>query len=112
MKTRDEVEQLKRQWSQDPIWDIEDTEGFEDYREELRAYREEKWQEWRESFTPRKQVKTLVQSLDRPNIEAADQALEQHLNDGWELWSKKVFQRKDGTFVWYERVVLLVKEKN
>jgi hypothetical protein len=39
MKTRAEVETLKRNWSEDPCWDIEDTEGFEDHREELAEYR-------------------------------------------------------------------------
>jgi hypothetical protein len=46
MKTREEVESLKRSWRNDPIWDIEDTEGFEEHREELLAFRvemEEKW---------------------------------------------------------------------
>jgi len=35
VKTREEVEALKLNWQKDPIWDIEDTEGFEEYREEL-----------------------------------------------------------------------------
>jgi hypothetical protein len=35
MKTREEVEELKHQWKRDAIWDIEQTEGFEDYRAEL-----------------------------------------------------------------------------
>jgi hypothetical protein len=39
MKTREEVEALKANWLSDPIWDIEDTEGFEEYRAELREYR-------------------------------------------------------------------------
>lgn len=37
--TSAEIEDLKASWRQDPIWDIEDTEGFESVREELRAYR-------------------------------------------------------------------------
>ena len=39
MKTIEEVEKLKREWSADPIWDIEETEGFEDYRKDLKIYR-------------------------------------------------------------------------
>lgn len=38
MKTRAEVEQLKLDWCSDPMWDIEDTEGFEDYKDELVTY--------------------------------------------------------------------------
>lgn len=35
MKTREEEEDLKQNWVNDPCWDIEETEGFEEYREEL-----------------------------------------------------------------------------
>lgn len=35
MKTREEVEALKRDWAKDPCWNIEETEGFEEYRDEL-----------------------------------------------------------------------------
>jgi hypothetical protein len=35
MKTREEVEELKRQWIQDGIFDLYEVEGFEEYREEL-----------------------------------------------------------------------------
>ncbi|MFX1487479.1 MAG: hypothetical protein ACFFBS_10400, partial [Promethearchaeota archaeon] len=34
-KTREEIEKLKQDWMLDPFWDIEDTEGFELYRNEL-----------------------------------------------------------------------------
>jgi carbonic anhydrase len=33
------LEDLKRRWRNDPNWDIEDTEGFEDFRQALYAYR-------------------------------------------------------------------------
>ena len=39
MKTRDEVQELKHDWEVDPCWDIEDTEGFEEYRDELEKHR-------------------------------------------------------------------------
>jgi len=39
MKTRAEVNELKENWQADPCWDLEDTEGFEDYRKELAAFR-------------------------------------------------------------------------
>ncbi len=38
-KTREEVELLKTNWRCDPCWDIESTEGFEQYHDELLAYR-------------------------------------------------------------------------
>lgn len=39
MKTREQVEELKRQWLSDGCWDIETTEGFEDYHDELLKFR-------------------------------------------------------------------------
>ena len=41
-KTKEDIEQLKQSWMKDPCWDIEDTEGFEEYYEELKAWREER----------------------------------------------------------------------
>lgn len=37
-KSREEIEQLKTSWEFDPCWDIEDTEGFEAHRDELRVF--------------------------------------------------------------------------
>jgi hypothetical protein len=41
-----EVRELKANWKSDPIWDIEDTEGFEDHKVELKAYRLEMGTSW------------------------------------------------------------------
>lgn len=46
MKTREQIEDLKRQWRNDPCWDLEDAEGFEEHRYELSEYAqlmEHKW---------------------------------------------------------------------
>lgn len=46
VKSRQEVESLKANWLSDPCWDIEQTEGFEEYCDELKEYRldmEAKW---------------------------------------------------------------------
>jgi hypothetical protein len=48
-KTEQEINDLKRQWESDPIWDIEETEGFEDCRELLLAYRLETEAKWKAS---------------------------------------------------------------
>jgi chromosome segregation ATPase len=37
-KTRAEIEHLKQNWLDDPCWDIERTEGFEDHHDELKAF--------------------------------------------------------------------------
>ncbi len=39
MKTRQEIERLKSGWMRDPLWDLEETEGFEAHQDELRAFR-------------------------------------------------------------------------
>lgn len=38
-KSVEEVDALKLSWLKDPCWDIEETEGFEDHKEELLAFR-------------------------------------------------------------------------
>ena len=48
MKTREEVENLKADWESDPCYEIEDTEGFEEYREELKLFSQEKEKHWEE----------------------------------------------------------------
>ena len=44
--SREQVESLKSAWVSDPIWPIEDTEGFEAYRDELRAFSEKMDAKW------------------------------------------------------------------
>lgn len=34
-----QLNDLIKQWENDPIWDLEDTEGFEEYKEQLLAHR-------------------------------------------------------------------------
>ena len=46
-RTAEEIEALKTNWRDDPIWDIEDTEGFELHRDELVAYRLEWEVHWK-----------------------------------------------------------------
>ncbi len=36
--SRNDLEDLKRNWLQDPSWDLAATEGFEEYAEELRSF--------------------------------------------------------------------------
>lgn len=45
-KTQDQINALKADWEKDPCWDIEATEGFEDHKEELLAFRLQKEAEW------------------------------------------------------------------
>lgn len=65
--TRDDVEKLKADWEADPIWDIEDTEGFEAYRDELKAFSEAKHAEWdaRREEEERKRIADIQKKADR-----------------------------------------------
>lgn len=47
MKTREEVEKLKQDWLADGCWDIEKTEGFEDYTDELLKFRRKMERIWK-----------------------------------------------------------------
>ena len=38
-KTLQDIERLKKDWFDDPCWDIENTDGFEEYASELKEYR-------------------------------------------------------------------------
>lgn len=40
-QTAEAIENLKRDWLSDPCFDLEDTDGFEDYRTELLTFRRE-----------------------------------------------------------------------
>jgi polyhydroxyalkanoate synthesis regulator phasin len=44
--TREDVETLKADWVADPIWDLDGTEGFESYHDELKAFSDAKKAEW------------------------------------------------------------------
>ena len=46
-KLRKDIEALKRNWYKDPIFDLEDTEGFEAHREELKQFSKESKEHWK-----------------------------------------------------------------
>jgi len=47
-KTREEIEDLKAQWKADPIWDVWNTEGFEDHYDELSTFQMVCEVEWKQ----------------------------------------------------------------
>jgi hypothetical protein len=59
IKTREEIENLKTGWLQDPIWDIESTEGFEEHKEEL--------YNWARGIKQERKNKENQRLLDRAN---------------------------------------------
>lgn len=64
-RTIKEIEALKANWVKDPCWDIEDTEGFELHREELRAFNQQKQKEWSEAYIKNRQL-SIKNSLVHP----------------------------------------------
>lgn len=46
LKSKEEIESLKRNWESDPCRDIEGTEGFEAHHDELLAYRLKMEAQW------------------------------------------------------------------
>ena len=60
-KTPEQIADLKAQWKSDPIWDIETTEEYEDYKAELLEYRLTTEREWTEKELAR--VEALAAKL-------------------------------------------------
>ena len=71
MKTRQEVDVLKMSWLCDPVWDIEDTEGFEEHKDELLKFRQAREEEWRAIRYNRLLLKSKALGI-RGNIKLAD----------------------------------------
>jgi hypothetical protein len=69
-KTRDDIEKLKREWMEDQSWDIYDSVGFEEYRDELMAFQKEQVEQvWEQK---RKKEKERLESLICPLVTHAD----------------------------------------
>lgn len=67
MKTQEEIESLKESWKYDPIWDIEETEGFEDHKEELSSFRKECQEIWNERFEADLKKYCEIKGFDYPH---------------------------------------------
>ena len=59
MRPEQNIEKLKRDWQNDPCWDIEETKGFEDHYTELLSFRLEKEREWKEVVKEKLKEKAL-----------------------------------------------------
>ena len=59
MRSEQDIEKLKRDWQNDPCWDIEETEGFEDHYAELLSFRLEKERKWKEVAKEKLKKKAL-----------------------------------------------------
>jgi len=61
MKSREEVDKLKSDWLGDPCWDIEQTEGFSEYYEELFFFRRDAEHRWK--YEREKNVRAFAERL-------------------------------------------------
>ena len=60
MKTQEEINELERDWTRDPIWDLETTTGFEEHVRELEIYALEWKIKWGHEY-----LKTLIKHADQ-----------------------------------------------
>lgn len=82
MKTRGEIERLKADWLGDGSWDLEQTEGFEEHRDELLAYRLKIEEEADKRYQRRLQDKAIVLGVPgNVQLAAAIEHLEQRVRD-------------------------------
>lgn len=63
MATEQDIEALKRNWEEDPCWDIEHTEGFEAHADELRAHRLKMETRWAEERKARETAAVTAKAL-------------------------------------------------
>nr|WP_320022073.1 hypothetical protein [uncultured Draconibacterium sp.] len=70
MKTQEEIDRLKQDWQHDPCWDIEETEGFEEHKDELLRYRKKCEKEWGTRANERLQERATKMGIPN-NLELA-----------------------------------------
>ena len=63
MATESELIALKQNWKADPCWDIWQTEGFEDHKEELRLFQTLMEKKWKEDYH-----EMIIQKTSQANI--------------------------------------------
>jgi ribosomal protein L37E len=56
-KSKFELQQLKESWLSDPVWDIEESEGFEEHKEELLQFRKQCERAWKIKRKARRKFK-------------------------------------------------------
>jgi len=75
MATREQIEQLKSSWVADPCWDIEDTECFEEHRDELAAFATEQKQRWEQGRNRRESRRIAIEEPGRCWVRAGSEWL-------------------------------------
>lgn len=78
LKTTEELEKLKKDWSSDPYWDIENTNGFEEYKEELLEYRFKCQSKWNEERLEKENEKLIDKEAETLGIKGLYRILKEH----------------------------------
>lgn len=81
MATRAQIAKLKKDWLEDPCWDIEDTDGFEEHRDDLIAFAEEHRAKWKKALDAALTTKAETMGCaDNPTLARHLMALEDRLS--------------------------------
>ena len=83
-RTREEIEYLKKDWLNDPCWDLADTEGFEAHKEELEEFEKSQKALW-EKKAYEKKMKRIQELKEKYNNDIWEYIyhLEQRLEETW-----------------------------
>ena len=63
-RTFEDVKRLKNDWEKDPIFDLEETEGFEAHRDELLRHRIEKQRQWADEAEEARQAEIRAKQIE------------------------------------------------
>lgn len=79
-RTPKEIEILKKNWMNDPCWDLGTTEGFELHKEELKAFEKKMWQKWKTEREKEVKDRAVANNISFEDQEKID-ALRSHAAD-------------------------------
>lgn len=114
------IEKLKVDWSKDPCWEIEYTEGFEAHEKELAAFAESKRREWRaehDVVANRRSIITMRAPLTMncsSSLMSDDDRVSTLMADGWVIQDVQIVTYIDNsgdfTDTIFERFVTLTRD--
>ncbi len=92
MKTRVEIDELIARWLEDPDWELEESDGFEDHKDELLAVRHKHEAEWKAQ-----EIAALIKpalAVLPPNLVSAAQTPGTDLHLALGLWAEMLLPIK------------------
>lgn len=87
MKTKQDVHALKENWVNDPCWDIENTEGFEEYKEELLEFRKG-WEDAQTAHTEdvhKRRLRRIYSMQFNESVRLEPNVLMRRVMGGWTI---------------------------